>query len=130
DVGRDDELMVFSAKLICHNPRVASLILERAGSFVADREGLGSCPGLLRHDRHEGAGVDTAGQKRSQRNLAHQVALDTASELGEKLLSPFRGRYAAIALVSNAPVAVLHKLVILVDEVVCWRQLDCVSKDS
>jgi hypothetical protein len=73
-IGTDDELVMIRAEVPGDDAGVIELIV--ASVFEADRERADRARRRARHQTNDQAGVHAAGEKRSERHLAHQVRPD------------------------------------------------------
>ncbi len=82
--------------------RVAGLV-EFALS-EADGAGIDGVGRDLRHHRDDGARIDTAGKKRSERHLGHEMTRDRGSQTKNELIGELRLRGNVLRLENHVPV--------------------------
>jgi len=89
-VRPNDKLVVIGADVLGDTPRVMKL--AEILFFKSDRKRLDPLTRLLAHQRHDGARVDPAGKKRTERHFRHQ---SHAHRLTQDLDSPLAGFFLA-----------------------------------
>src|SRR5437879_440478 len=87
--------MMICCKFLRNDPRVRQFIVEAVGALEPYRVRF---DGLIRHpshSRYNGAGIDSAAQESSQRDIANEADTDTLEKLLAQLFDPlvFRVNY-------------------------------------
>ncbi len=122
DLRPHDDFVVIGAEFIGDDPRVGQLVVKRVLAFESDRVGFDGAIARTRHGRDDGARIDSAAEKRAERNVADHLRAHRLQQLRAHALDPF-GLRAIVGLVeANVPIFLVANLPLLDDEHVAGKE--------